>query len=264
MKYGVVIPARNEKGYIEKALRSIFDQDLGPEAVVVVDDSSEDGTGEIAREMGAKVIRYERRSKEKLTGTGHIPMLLNMGLKGLRSCDYIMISGADCLYPRHYVSRLIEMMRENDEVVASGVAEGERARDVRGAGRMIEAGWFKSLGFKFPERPGFESWLIFRALKEGRNVGVHPELRFKLLRPTEVNPRKARLWGVGMRMLNYWWPYALGRCLLFMLRSPPLGLSMLRGYLSDVDEKYEDLGDFVPRYQRRLLWRRLREILGGL
>lgn len=48
----VVIPARNESGYIGAAVRS-----LPPDSVIVVDDHSEDSTAEEARQAGAGVIQ---------------------------------------------------------------------------------------------------------------------------------------------------------------------------------------------------------------
>jgi glycosyltransferase involved in cell wall biosynthesis len=47
----VVIPARNEEAVIARAVRS-----LPPDSVIVVDDHSEDGTAEAARQAGAGVI----------------------------------------------------------------------------------------------------------------------------------------------------------------------------------------------------------------
>jgi glycosyltransferase involved in cell wall biosynthesis len=56
----VVIPARNEAKSIGAVIGAIPDAALGREAdVVVVDDGSDDETGEIARRQGAVVLRHE-------------------------------------------------------------------------------------------------------------------------------------------------------------------------------------------------------------
>jgi len=52
----VVIPARDEAANLPGLLDDLFAQDLAPREVVVVDDSSTDGTAEVARARGATVI----------------------------------------------------------------------------------------------------------------------------------------------------------------------------------------------------------------
>lgn len=56
-----VVPARNEADVIEQSMRSLLDQDYpGAFAVVLVDDSSEDGTGDVARALAKSHPRGER------------------------------------------------------------------------------------------------------------------------------------------------------------------------------------------------------------
>jgi len=266
LKYAVVIPARNEKDRIVHTLSSIFNQTIKPVVVVVVDDSSEDGTGEVAEKLGATIIRVRRNSNENLSGTPYIAYLINKGLEVIEKhdLDYIMISGADCVYPSNYVEEIIIRMKKEDVVVASGVAKGEITREygVRGAGRIIDAKWFKSVGFRYPENYGFEPWLIYKALKEGKKTTVYSDIAFSLLRSTKLNPKKMFLWGKAMRSLNYWWLYALGRCFLFFLRSPILGVNMFSGYLSSV-RKYEDVKDFVPNFQKSIFLKRVKTVLSS-
>ena len=46
-KVSIILPARNEQGYIEKCLDSLIEQDYTNYEIVAIDDSSEDKTGEI-------------------------------------------------------------------------------------------------------------------------------------------------------------------------------------------------------------------------
>jgi len=55
----VVIPARNEAANLPHLLESLRDQTLPPVEIVVVDDGSEDGTGEVAARLGASVVRHD-------------------------------------------------------------------------------------------------------------------------------------------------------------------------------------------------------------
>ncbi len=57
----VVVPARNEADVIERTLRSLLEQDYpGEFHVVMVDDQSEDCTGDIARQLATKHPRGAR------------------------------------------------------------------------------------------------------------------------------------------------------------------------------------------------------------
>jgi GT2 family glycosyltransferase len=57
----VVIPAYNRETMVGRALASVWAQRPRPPAeVIVIDDCSTDGTGTIAAELGARVIRHER------------------------------------------------------------------------------------------------------------------------------------------------------------------------------------------------------------
>jgi len=124
----------------------------------------------------------------------------------------------------------------------------------------VDAEWFRRVGFKYPENYGFEVYLVYKALSQGKKVVVFSDLKFKLRRKTRLFAKKAYFWGKGMKALNYSVFYALGRAFLFLLKSPRNGLELLRGYFSDV-EKYRDVEDFVPVFQRRQFWRRIREVL---
>jgi 4,4'-diaponeurosporenoate glycosyltransferase len=55
-RVSIVIPARNEAHNLPRLLRSITEQDVKPLEVIVVDDASTDGTAEVAKAHGAKVI----------------------------------------------------------------------------------------------------------------------------------------------------------------------------------------------------------------
>lgn len=65
-----VIPAKDEADRIEATVRATGTLD-GVDVVVVVDDGSSDGTGEVARKAGAYVVRHDRnRGKAAAMTTG--------------------------------------------------------------------------------------------------------------------------------------------------------------------------------------------------
>jgi len=58
-KLSVIIPARNEAHNLPHLLESLRAQTMQPDEIVVVDDASEDGTGEVASRYGVTVIRND-------------------------------------------------------------------------------------------------------------------------------------------------------------------------------------------------------------
>ncbi|MEM9016793.1 MAG: glycosyltransferase, partial [Verrucomicrobiota bacterium] len=56
VKISVIIPARNEEKNLSRLLPSLRNQVHAPHEIIVVNDQSEDRTGEVARENGAVVV----------------------------------------------------------------------------------------------------------------------------------------------------------------------------------------------------------------
>jgi len=260
---GAVVSARDEEQLVEKCLQSLRNQTVRV-FLVVVDDGSVDRTREIASNYADSVVTLPRH-EENWTGRPELTRVFNAGFQVLREKDipYVLISGADDIYPPNYVEEVISRMKKGKYVLASGAVEGESSHSLspRGGGRILNAAWFRSVGFKYPENFGFEVYLVYKALSQGCKVTAFLDLKFKVSRGTQVSRRKLYLWGKGMKALNYWWLYALGRAFLNGATNPLKTLAMLKGYVSDVP-RYRDLGGFVPKFQKRMTVRRIREILG--
>lgn len=259
---GVVVGARDEEKAIGKCLESLRNQ-TAKLFLVVVDDGSADKTGEIASRYADVVVDLPRH-EESWAGRPELARVFNAGFDVLKGKDvaYVLISGADAVYPSSYVEEVVNGMEKEHVVLASGVAEGEVSRSLspRGCGRVVDAGWFRDVGFKYPENYGFEVYLVYKALSQGKKVAVFQDLQFKLSRETRLSKRKLYLWGKGMKALNYWWLYAFGRAVLTGLRHPVGGYLMLKGYLSEVSW-YDDIREFVHDFQKKMFFRRLREVL---
>jgi len=117
LEVSVVIPCLDEAGSIEKcvsrALSAIADGDYRGE-VIVVDNGSTDGSGQIAAAAGARVVDEPRR------GYG------NAYLAGLAAADgtYIVMLDADLTYDIAELPRFIEQLEDGGELVLGNRLEG--------------------------------------------------------------------------------------------------------------------------------------------
>jgi len=99
----VVIPAFNEAGYIRSAVESALNQEYkGGVDVVVIDDGSTDGTGDIAGKAGAKVY------KTKKSG---VSAARNYGMHRANS-DMVIFMDADSEMPRNAIERAVDSARK--------------------------------------------------------------------------------------------------------------------------------------------------------
>ncbi|HEX8959152.1 MAG TPA: bifunctional polysaccharide deacetylase/glycosyltransferase family 2 protein [Solirubrobacterales bacterium] len=118
----IVVPAFNEAEVIESAVRSLAGSDYPELEVLVVDDGSTDGTGEIARALGLERVRVlleENRGK---------PGALNAGIAAARH-ELIVTVDADTVFEAETLRRLVQPFRdERVGAVAGNTKVGNRRR----------------------------------------------------------------------------------------------------------------------------------------
>jgi glycosyltransferase involved in cell wall biosynthesis len=110
----IVVPAYNEVSGIRQVLEELRRLDPAWE-VLVVDDGSTDGTGEIAAQSGFRVIRHKVNR-----GYG---ASLKSGIRAARG-SWIVITDADGTYPNERIPELVAGLKEHHMVV--GARTGER------------------------------------------------------------------------------------------------------------------------------------------
>jgi cellulose synthase/poly-beta-1,6-N-acetylglucosamine synthase-like glycosyltransferase/peptidoglycan/xylan/chitin deacetylase (PgdA/CDA1 family) len=101
----IVVPAFNEAEVIESAVRSLAASDYPDLEVIVVDDGSTDGTGEIVRGLGLERVRMlfeENRGK---------PEALNTGIAAARH-ELIVTVDADTVFEPATLRRLVQPFRD--------------------------------------------------------------------------------------------------------------------------------------------------------
>lgn len=110
----IILPCRNERESIEHSVKEALEtlHKNGLEGEVVVSDSSQDGSAEIARAAGAKVIRHNRE------GYG---LAVKEGLKEAKG-DIIVLADGDATYD---LEKLPDMIRELD---GSDIVIGSRLK----------------------------------------------------------------------------------------------------------------------------------------
>ena len=119
-RVSIIIPAYNEEETIDQALseiKRVMARSSWKYELVVVDDSSSDGTGRIAEKKGVRLISHPRNR-----GYG---AALKTGIRNAKN-DTILIIDADGTYPAKEIPRLLEEMGDYDMVV--GARTGERVK----------------------------------------------------------------------------------------------------------------------------------------
>jgi hopene-associated glycosyltransferase HpnB len=126
-----IVPARNEADVISVSVSSLLQQDYaGDLAIVLVDDGSNDGTAEVAREVAEKLHRTEKLTilPGQPLPAGWTGKLWAMKQGIARATedskpDYFLLTDADIEHDRGNLSRLIaKAERENQAIVSLMVA----------------------------------------------------------------------------------------------------------------------------------------------
>jgi glycosyltransferase involved in cell wall biosynthesis len=171
-----VIPALNEAPSIARVVEGLREQPLlAAGGVIVVDNGSTDGTGEIARGAGARVVREERR------GYGYACLA---GVLAARDAEVIVLLDGDAADDPDDLPRVLEplLAGEAELVVGSRMAKpGSRAR-----GSMT---WQQIFGNQLAA-------FLMRAMYGVRVSDVGP---FRTIRRDD-------LLALEMREMTYGWP----------------------------------------------------------
>ena len=109
MLISVVVPAFNEEDYLDETLASLnrakaFLQGEGslPTEIIVVDNDSDDATADVARALGATVIRETQHNVARVRNTG----------AKLCNGDVLVFVDADTIVPDKLLSRIVEAMSD--------------------------------------------------------------------------------------------------------------------------------------------------------
>jgi len=241
LDYWVIVIARDAAQNISSTLTSLLNQTIPPTQIAVVNDGSSDATGEIlakARDENEtiRVLTLPDRGYDIRRVPANVNLAIDSGLH--LQADYLMISGDDCVYPRHYADSIIRHMNKETRIaVASGRPNQlgiiSQEHSPSGSGRMIRTTFLNDVGNQFPVRAGWEAWLLFKAAQMGLETRLFSELAYSHVRP-RGSSHQFTYWGAAMFTLGYSPLYALGRIArsLVKLSSMRTSMGLLRGYLT--------------------------------
>ena len=106
----IIMPIRNEADFIERAIRSILDNDYPAEKmeILVVDGMSDDGTRQTVERLSHADDRIKILDNPKRI----VPTALNIGIKAARGDLFIRVDG-HAEIPSDFVTKSIECLREH-------------------------------------------------------------------------------------------------------------------------------------------------------
>src|SRR5204862_5524205 len=126
----VIIPAYNEAASVGDTIKSLQTQTTPPAAIIVVDDCSTDGTGDLARAFGVVVVRPP-------TNTGSKAGAQSFGLRYVRTPLTVAID-ADTVLAPDAIERLLPAFDRPRVAAACGLVLPRRVRSIWERGRYIE------------------------------------------------------------------------------------------------------------------------------
>src|SRR5438132_2249312 len=126
----VIVPAYNEAASVADTIRSLQVQTERAYEIIVVDDCSTDGTGDLARALGVTVVRPPRNTGSKAGAQSY-------GLRHVRTPLTVALD-ADTVLAPDGLERLLPMFEQPEVAAACGFVVPQRVRSVWERGRYIE------------------------------------------------------------------------------------------------------------------------------
>ena len=120
-----VVPARNEADVIQHSLASLLAQDYGGQLrVILVDDQSDDGTGDLARALNSEKLTVLEGAPRPPGWTGKL-WALKQGVAAAEAShpDYILLTDADIVHTPDSVASLVAKATSGNYVLTSLMAK---------------------------------------------------------------------------------------------------------------------------------------------
>jgi dolichol-phosphate mannosyltransferase len=168
----VVIPTYNEADNLPPLTAELLALDLPNLEILIVDDHSPDGTGQVAEDLARQYphrFHVLHRSGKLGLGTAY---LAGFGYALDHGADYVVQMDADFSHSPAYIPRFLEAMEDYDVAIGSRYVAGGGLDERWGWGRYLLSWWANSvytrliLGLRVKDATaGFKCWR--RATLEG-------------------------------------------------------------------------------------------------
>ncbi|MFH0964916.1 MAG: glycosyltransferase [Planctomycetota bacterium] len=126
----VLVPAYDEEESVADTVRSLKEQTLPPEEILVIDDCSTDQTSEVAREAGATVIRPPKNTGTKAGAQ-------NYALQFVKT-EFTMAVDADTSVAPDAIAKMLKALDEPSIAAACGFVLPRHVKTLWERGRYIE------------------------------------------------------------------------------------------------------------------------------
>jgi rhamnosyltransferase len=104
MRYDVVIRCKNEMEWLPRVIDSLKNQSIKPSKIILVDNSSEDGSSQYAVEKNCVVLEYDKINF-------NYSYALNLGIKHTTESEVLILSAHCELVTPNSVQNMIEVRR---------------------------------------------------------------------------------------------------------------------------------------------------------
>ncbi|GAA4280806.1 glycosyltransferase family 2 protein [Gaetbulibacter aestuarii] len=275
MNFYIVIPAHNEADVIGSTLESLTRQTLLPKRLVVVNDNSNDTTGEVVQLFTNKhswiSVIHSKSSNEHLPGS----KIINAFYKGLKtldeSYDVVCKFDADLIFPENYLEQLALHFKKNKRLgMAAGfcyiekngqwILENLTRKDhIRGGLKAYRKQCFKDIG-KLKRSMGWDTVDELLAKYHHWDLLTDDTLHVKHLKPTGQSYSKASkyLQGEAMYKMRYGLVITFISGLKLAYRKGQMGL--LNDYIAGYFKAKKEQADYLVseaegKFIRKLRWK---------
>jgi biofilm PGA synthesis N-glycosyltransferase PgaC len=146
----VLVPAYNEAESIADTIKSLQNQTIPPAEIIVIDDCSTDRTSDVARALGATVIR-------PTVNTGSKAGAQNYALRDVKT-EFTMAIDADTTVAPDAIERFMAVMKDETVAAACGFVIPRNVSSIWERGRYVE--YLLAFAFYKPIQDYFNKPLI--------------------------------------------------------------------------------------------------------
>lgn len=282
MDFHIIIPAHNEEAYLSQTLQSLVEQTSLPKKIVVVNDSSTDGTQKIIDHFSERYHFIEGiyHNSEETHSPGS--KVINAFYKGFETLDdnfeIICKFDADLIFPTDYLEKIAEIFESDPKIgMVGGFCSIEKSEEwvlenltnkdhIRGALKAYRKTCFKEIG-GLRNTMGWDTVDELLAQYHGWKIQTDTSLKVKHLKPTgKVYTQAARFkQGEAFYKMRYgyWLTLIASAKLASKKNSFQYFVDSMKGYRKAKEENLEFMvsekeGEFI----RDLRWKGIKGKMG--